>query len=60
MEQALKSPRIGAHPLVVKAVRRGPKLATDIILSNADAERIRNADAKSGFLGRCAVSILLR
>jgi len=60
MDQALKSPRIGAHPLVVKAPRRGPKFATDIILSNADAERIRNADAKSGFLGKCGVSILLR
>jgi hypothetical protein len=59
MDQALKSPRIGAHPLIVKALRRGPKFATDIILANSDAARIRDADAKSGFLAKCGVSILL-
>ena len=60
MDQALKSPRIGAHPLIVKALRRGPNFATDVILTNSDAARIRDADAKSGFLAKCGVSILLR
>ena len=60
MEQALKSPRLGAKPLVIKAAKRGPKFATDVLISNADAARVRDADSRSGFLGRCGVSILLR
>ncbi len=59
MEQALKSDRIGKSPLTVKALRRGAKFATDVVVSNADAARIRAADAKSGFLSRCSVAIFL-
>ena len=58
-EQALKSPRAGKHPLTVKALRKGSKFATDVIVSNADAARILEADSESGFLSRCGVSILL-
>jgi len=59
MEQALKSERLGKSPLVVKGLRRGTKFATDVVISNADAARIRAADAKCGFFSRCAVSILI-
>jgi len=59
MDQALKSQRTGARPLTVMALRRGPKFATDVIVSNSDAARIREADRRTGILPRCAVSILL-
>jgi len=59
MEQALKSPRAGAHPLVVKAVGSGPKYKTDVVVSAADAQRIREADSRSGFLSQCKVCILI-
>ena len=59
MAQALKSPRAGSQPLVVKALRRGPKFATDVVVSNADADRIRDADRAARILARCSVCILL-
>jgi len=59
MDQALKSPRTGSHPLIVKALRRGPRFATDVVVSSSDASRIREADRETGILGRCCVSIVL-
>jgi len=59
MDQALKSDRLGKHPLIVKALSKGPKFATDMVVSNADAARIKSADASSHFLPRCRVAILL-
>jgi hypothetical protein len=59
MDYALKSDRVGAHPLIVKALSKGPKFATDVVISNADAARIKSAAASSNFLPRCRVAILL-
>lgn len=59
MEQALKSPRAGSDPLIVKALRRGPKFATDVVVSDSDAARIREVDRRTGILSRCQVSILI-
>jgi len=59
MAQALKSPRAGSQPLIVKALRRGPKFATDVVVNNADADRIREADRAAGILARCSVCILI-
>lgn len=59
MDYALKSDRVGAHPLIAKGLSKGPKFATDVVISNADAARIKSAAASSGFLARCKVAILL-
>lgn len=56
--RAMKSPRTGNKPLVVKALKRGPKLATDIVVSNADALLISMADETAGILQECRVSIV--
>ncbi len=59
MDYALKSDRMGKHPLIIKALSKGPKFATDVVISNADAARIKSADSISNFLSRCRVAILL-
>lgn len=57
--RALKSSRVGRNPLVVKALKSGPRFPTDIILSEEDATRVREADSRSGFLSRCHVVIAI-
>lgn len=60
MAEAMKSTRTGADPLVIKALRRGEKYATDVVVSNADASKIREADARTNILPQCRVSIVLQ
>lgn len=57
--RAMKSGRTGLKPMVVNAIRRGPRLATDVVVSDADAARISRADASAGVLSGCRVSIVI-
>jgi hypothetical protein len=59
LEQALRSPRAGKSPVIVKAVSRGAKFDTDVIVRDADASRIREIENRTGVLSRCRVSILI-
>jgi len=51
--------RTGATPLVVRAAGVNARSKGDLILSKADAERVRRADQEAGFLKRAAVTIVL-
>ncbi|PKL76685.1 MAG: hypothetical protein CVV27_09020 [Candidatus Melainabacteria bacterium HGW-Melainabacteria-1] len=53
---ALESPRVGAHPLVVEALG-ADNSQTDILVSEADAERIRQADQSGQFLKQLKVVV---
>jgi hypothetical protein len=55
LEAARKLDRVGANPLVVKAVAVSGKNRTDFVLSDADAERVLNAGAAAKFLKECRV-----
>lgn len=51
MGEALKCPRSGANPLVIKAIgRAGGNFKSDPIISNADAAFLLAENAKGGFL----------
>ncbi|MBB6052693.1 hypothetical protein [Armatimonas rosea] len=58
VEEALKSKRAGARPLIVQAL--GPKGSSkvDMVLSNDDALRVIQADQQAGFLAQCRVLLL--
>lgn len=56
---ALRDPRIGTNPLKVKAVRASGRKPCDIVLSNADAERVIAAPANLGFLRSAGVIFVL-
>ncbi len=48
VSQAMKNPRIGSNPLILDAVATTGKLRTDLVVRDADYERLaRNASAES-------------
>jgi hypothetical protein len=59
LETAAVHARTGENPLVVTGMRTVEKSATDIVVSNADAARIRSSPANLVLLQRCRVTILL-
>lgn len=61
-EKALKLPRVGEKPLMIKAVstvkgKNGE--ATDIVLNSKGAEAFVKADAKTGIIARAAVVYII-
>jgi len=59
LKSALSNYRFAVNPIIVLAVKKTGKGDADIVISNADAERIRKLDSKSGFLKNCNVGIIL-
>ncbi len=59
LEAAKKAKRIGDKPLVIKALKLGSEGKTDIVLSNADAERFRDPEANQKFLTEGRVIIVV-
>ena len=51
--------RVGANPLTVKAVRTSGPGKSDIIISNADAQKVRSSAESASFLKQCKVIIVL-
>lgn len=51
--------RVGNRPMVVKAIRTHSTGPTDLVISNADAARLRSSVAHLNFLKACRVSIML-
>jgi hypothetical protein len=51
--------RVGTRPLTVKGLRTLQEGTCDIVISNADAARLRNASSNLGFLRQCKVMIVL-
>ena len=53
------APRSGGHPLTVPVVSITGPGHDDVVVSRESARQIREAEARDGFLGRWAVSILI-
>jgi len=51
--------RVGLNPLMVKGLRTLHEGTCDIVISNVDAARLRDASANLGFLKQCRVMIVL-
>jgi hypothetical protein len=51
--------RVAPKPLCVKGLRTGPAASCDIVISNADASRLRGASSHLSFLKQCRVIILM-
>lgn len=52
-------PRVAPRPLWVKGLHTPPERPSDIVISNADAARLRGASANLSFLRACRVIVLL-
>jgi hypothetical protein len=56
---ALSSERIGANPLVVRAIGVSGTNSCDLVVSQADAARIHGSKSNLDLLGRCRVGFLM-
>ncbi len=59
VERARQNQRVGANPLVVKALKAQGNNQADLVVSYQDAVKIFAADIKSGFLAQCRVIIVI-
>lgn len=59
LDSAKQNQRVTANPLVVKGLRVEGPGQCDIVISNTDAVRLRNASADLSFLEKCRVMIVV-
>ncbi|RMF62111.1 MAG: hypothetical protein D6748_00160 [Calditrichaeota bacterium] len=59
LNRAQMNDRVKGNPLVIKALRATGKNKTDVVISNQDAQLIRNAAANLNFLEQCKVMFIL-
>lgn len=52
-------PRVGPRPLVVKGIRTPKSRPCDIVISRADAAKIRGTASNLGFLHQCRVLVVM-
>jgi len=60
VDAAKKAKRVGNKPLVIKALKAASDGKTDIVLSNADAEKLIAKDANMKFLTEGKVIIVIK
>ena len=53
LETARKNDRVGSNPLVIKGTRAEGKNKTNLVISSADAQRVREAVEGRTFLNQC-------
>lgn len=54
-----KNSRIGANPLIIKAVRVQPPGVSNLVISDTDASRLQNSVEHLAFLKRCRVIVVI-
>ncbi len=59
LEVAARRERVASHPLTIKGLRTLQGRECDIVISNVDADRLRDASANLGFLKQCRVIIVM-
>jgi hypothetical protein len=59
VDQAKSNERAGQKPLIVKALRLADKTKTDIVISNADADKLRDPNSNLSFLAEGRVIIVV-
>lgn len=59
VDAAKGNQRVGAKPLIVKALRLADKTKTDIVISNADADKLRDPNSNLSFLAEGRVIIVV-
>lgn len=59
LSKAKDNDRVTDNPLVIKAVRTDGPSGTNLVISNDDAEQVRNVTQHLSFLSKCRVMIIL-
>lgn len=58
-KQAWVSTKNSTQPIIIKAQGKTKKSSTDLVISCHDAERIREADRRTGLLSRCRILVII-
>jgi hypothetical protein len=56
---ALKHPRVGPKPLTIKGIKVAKDRESDMVISNADAAKVKGMPSNLNFLRECKVMIVL-
>lgn len=59
VSQAKDNPRVAPNPLVIKAVKVSGAKSADVVISEADATKLRDPNVDWQFLKECKVIIVL-
>jgi hypothetical protein len=59
LEAALKQSRVGPKPLIIKGVKVAKDRESDVVVSNADAAKVKGMPSNLNFLRECKVVIVL-
>lgn len=59
LEDSVRQARVAPKPLAIKGLRIFQARSCDIVISNGDAAKLRDASANLGFLKQCRVIIVL-
>ena len=59
IDTARKNERISENPLIVKGIKAAGDSSSNIVITSADAEKIRTAAAHMNFLDQCRVMIVV-
>jgi hypothetical protein len=59
LEDSARQSRVAPKPLAIKGLRTFKERSCDIVISNTDAAKLRDASANLGFLKQCRVIIVL-
>jgi len=59
IDAARQNPRVTANPLMVKGLKTDGPGGADVIISNADAAKLRSASENLSFLKKCRVMIVV-
>jgi hypothetical protein len=59
LDSAKKNDRVADNPLIVKGINSYGQAKTDVIISNSDASRLKNASEHLEFLKKCRVLVVV-
>ncbi|MEJ2659046.1 MAG: hypothetical protein P8012_17960 [Desulfobacterales bacterium] len=59
LEKIIHNRRVAGHPLVVKGLKAAGSGRSEIVISNADASKLRSTSESLGFLKKCRVMIVV-
>jgi hypothetical protein len=59
LKAARSYPRVADNPIIIKGIGSAKSVPCDIVISNADAQRIRRAASNLSFLQKCRVLVVL-
>lgn len=59
IDTAISNQRVADHPLIVKGLKTDPLSLSDIVISNADAAKLRSTSQNLSLLKQCRVMIVM-